>query len=92
MSFTEEQKDELIRQALLSTEGRVKLGEAMGKPRRSLDHNGKGRILVVDPLPQAELPIYDRDIDCSAVVVKQITIPARGYWEGQIEEWLKEQR
>ena len=70
-SFTEEQKDELIRRALMTTEGKIALGQAMANPiRRNLDYQGVGRrVLVVDPLPQGALPVYDRDIDVAAVVV-----------------------
>ena len=69
-SFTEEQKDELIKRALMTTEGKVALGQAMANPiRRNLDYQGVGRrVLVVDPLPQGALPVYDRDIDVAAVV------------------------
>jgi hypothetical protein len=54
-SFTEEQKDELIRRALMTTEGKVALGQAMANPiRRNLDYQGVGRrVLVVDPLTVA---------------------------------------
>ena len=70
-SFTEEQKDELIRRALMTSEGKIALGQAMANPiRRNLDYQGIGRrVLVVDPLPQGALPVYDRDIDVAAVVV-----------------------
>lgn len=70
-SFTEEQKDELVRRALNTTEGKIALGQAMANPiRRNLDYQGVGRrVLVVDPLPQGALPVYDRDIDVAAVVV-----------------------
>lgn len=70
-SFTEEQKDELVKRALLTTEGKIALGQAMANPiRRNLDYQGVGRrVLVVDPLPQGALPVYDRDIDVAAVVV-----------------------
>jgi len=70
-SFTEEQKDELVRRALMTQEGKVALGQAMANPiRRNLDYQGVGRrVLVVDPLPQGALPVYDRDIDVSAVVI-----------------------
>ena len=51
-SFTEEQKDELVRRALMTSEGKVALGQAMANPiRRNLDYQGVGRrVLVVDPL------------------------------------------
>ena len=70
-SFTEEQKDELVRRALMTTEGKIALGQAMANPiRRNLDYQGVGRrVLVVDPLPQGALPVYDRDIDVAAVVI-----------------------
>jgi hypothetical protein len=55
----------------MTQEGKVALGQAMANPiRRNLDYQGVGRrVLVVDPLPQGALPIYDRDIDVAAVVV-----------------------
>lgn len=70
-SFNESQRDEMIHQALSTTEGKIALGQAMANPiRRNLDYQGVGRkALVVDPLPQGALPIYDRDIDVSAVVI-----------------------
>lgn len=69
--FSEEQKDELIKSALSTHEGKVALGQAMANPiRRNLDYQGVGRkALVVDPLPQGALPIYDRDIDVAAFVI-----------------------
>ena len=70
-SLTDEQRDELIKRALLTTEGKIALGQAMANPiRRNLDYQGVGRrVLVIDPLPQGALPVYDRDIDVAAVVV-----------------------
>lgn len=70
-SFTDEQRDELIKRALLTQEGKIALGQAMANPiRRNLDYQGVGRrVLVIDPLPQGALPVYDRDIDVAAVVV-----------------------
>ncbi len=70
-SFTEEQKDELVRRALMTTEGKIALGQAMANPiRRNLDYQGVGRrVLVVDTLPQGALPVYDSDIDVVSVVV-----------------------
>jgi hypothetical protein len=70
-SFTDEQRDDLIKRALMTQEGKVALGQAMANPiRRNLDYQGVGRrVLVVDPLPQGALPIYERDIDVAAVVV-----------------------
>lgn len=70
-SMSEQQKDEMIKRALLSTDGKIALGQAMALPiRRNLDYAGVARrALVVDPLPQGALPVYDRDIDVAAVVV-----------------------
>lgn len=51
-SFTDEQKDEMVRRALNTQEGKIALGQAMANPiRRNLDYQGVGRrLLVVDPL------------------------------------------
>lgn len=70
-SFNDEQRDEMIKQALLTESGKMALGQAMANPiRRNLDYQGVGRkVLVVDPLPQGALPVYDRDIDVAAFVV-----------------------
>jgi hypothetical protein len=70
-SLNDQQRDELIKQALLTQEGKIALGQAMANPiRKNLDYQGVGRkAVVVDPLPQGALPVYDRDIDVRAVVV-----------------------
>lgn len=70
-SLSEDQRDEMIKSALLTQEGKIALGQAMANPiRRNLDYQGVGRkALVVDPLPQGALPVYDRDIDVAAVVI-----------------------
>jgi hypothetical protein len=70
-SLNDTQRDEMIKQALMTQEGKIALGQAMATPiRRNLDYQGVGRkALVVDPLPQGALPVYDRDIDVAAVVV-----------------------
>jgi hypothetical protein len=70
-SLSEEQKSDLVRQALQTHEGKIALGQAMANPiRRNLDYMGVGRkALVVDPLPQGALPVYDKDLDVAAVVV-----------------------
>lgn len=70
-SFNDEQRDELIKRALTSEEGKIALGQAMANPiRRNLDYMGIGRkVFVVDPLPQGALPVYDRDIDVAATVI-----------------------
>lgn len=70
-SLSSQERDELIHEALHSTEGKIALGQAMATPiRRNLDYQGVGRkALVVDALPQGALPVYDRDIDVSATVI-----------------------
>jgi len=70
-SLNDGQRDEMIKQALMTQERKIALGQAMANPiRRNLDYQGVARkALVVDPLPQGALPIYDRDIDVGAVVV-----------------------
>ncbi len=70
-SYSETQKDDMVKRALQTTEGKVALGNAMALPiRRNLDYQGVGRrALTVDPLPNGALPVYDRDIDVAAVVV-----------------------
>jgi len=70
-SFSDEAKEAMLAQALLSQEGKVALGQAMANPiRRNLDYQGVGRkALIVDPLPQGALAVYDKDIDVSATVI-----------------------
>jgi len=65
------QRDELVARAIMTHEGKLALAQAMANPiRRNLDYQGIARrALVVDPLPQGALPVYDRDIDVAAVVV-----------------------
>ena len=44
----------------------------MNPIRISLDYQGVGRkLLVVDPLPQGALPVYDKDVDARAFVVSK---------------------
>jgi len=64
-------RDELISRAIMTHEGKIALAQAMANPiRRNLDYQGIARrALVVDPLPQGAIPVYDRDIDVSAVVI-----------------------
>lgn len=70
-SLASEKRDQLVERAIMSQEGKVALAQAMANPiRRNLDYQGIARrALVVDPLPQGALPVYDRDIDVTAVVV-----------------------
>ncbi len=69
--MTEAKRDELIAKAIMTQEGKIALAQAMANPiRRNLDYQGIARrTLVLDPLPQGALPVYDRDIDVAAVVV-----------------------
>jgi hypothetical protein len=70
-SIPESRRDDLISRAISSTEGKLVLAQAMANPiRKNLDYHGIARrALTVDPLPQGALPVYDRDIDVTAVVV-----------------------
>jgi hypothetical protein len=69
--LTDEKRDELISRAIMTQDGKLALAQAMANPiRRNLDYQGIARrALVVDPLPQGALPVYDRDIDVAAVVI-----------------------
>lgn len=71
--LSNEQKEYLISKALETEEGRVALAQAMANPIRvSLDYQGVGRkLLVVDPLPQGALPVYDKDVDAKAFVISK---------------------
>lgn len=73
MSLSTEQKEFLIAKALESEEGRTALAQAMANPiRTSLDYQGIGRkLLMVDPLPQGALPVYDKDVDAKAFVISK---------------------
>lgn len=73
MEMSNEQKEYLIAKALETEEGRVALAQAMANPIRiSLDYQGVGRkLLVVDPLPQGALPVYDKDVDARAFVLSK---------------------
>jgi hypothetical protein len=69
--LTDSDRDSLVERAVMSQEGKIALAQAMANPiRRNLDYQGIARrALVVDPLPQGALPVYDRDIDVAAVVI-----------------------
>ena len=70
-SLSDDARDGLISRAISTAEGKIALAQAMANPiRRNLDYHGIGRrALVVDPLPQGALAVYDRDIDVAAVVI-----------------------
>jgi hypothetical protein len=81
--LTNEQKQEIIAQALATDEGRVALAQAMVEPiRRSLEYQAVGRkLLMVDELPQGALARYERDVAATATVVSR-----RGAVPDQIQE------
>lgn len=70
-SVSDARRDELISRAINTQEGKLVLAQAMANPiRRNLDYHGIARrALVVDPLPQGALAVYDRDIDVTAIVI-----------------------
>ncbi|CAN5950673.1 unnamed protein product [Sphagnum jensenii] len=70
-SVPDSRRDELISRAINTQEGKLVLAQAMANPiRRNLDYHGIARrALVVDPLPQGALAVYDRDIDVTAIVI-----------------------
>lgn len=67
----------LIGKFLGTPAGIQQLAQAMATPiRRSLDyHHIARRAINVQPLPQGALPVYNRDIDVSAFILDDITIP-----------------
>ena len=73
MKLSNEQKEFLIAKALENEEGRQALAQAMANPiRTSLDYQGIARkLLMVDPLPQGALPVYDKDVDARAFVISK---------------------
>lgn len=73
MNMTTEQREFLVAKALETEEGRSALAAAMANPIRvALDYQGVGRkLLVVDPLPQGALPVYDKDVDARAFVISK---------------------
>jgi hypothetical protein len=75
-----DQREDLIRVALNSAEGRVALAQAMVEPiRTSLMYQGVGRkLLMVDELPQGALPRYERDVAVrSTIMSKRGTVPTQ---------------
>lgn len=70
-SLSADRRDQLVESAVMSQQGKMALAQAMANPiRRNLDYQGIARrAVVVDPLPQGALPVYDRDIDVTAVVI-----------------------
>jgi hypothetical protein len=70
-SYSEMEKEALLKEALATDTGRIALGQAMANPiRRNLDYQGVGRkALIVDPLPPGAIAVYDKDIDVSATII-----------------------
>jgi len=70
-TYSDEASEAMLKRALETTEGKIAPGQSMANPiRRNLDYMGVGRkALVVDPLPQGALPLYEKDIDVSAVII-----------------------
>ena len=70
-TLTPEQKEFLIEEALKTEAGRMALASSMANPiRLTLDYQGIGRkLLVVDPLPQGALPVYDKDVKVPVLVI-----------------------
>jgi len=71
--LTAEQKEFLIENAMSTEEGRMALAASMANPiRLTLDYQAIGRkLLVVDPLPQGALPVYDKDVKVPAIIVSK---------------------
>ncbi len=69
--ISDAQMDQMIAKAVLTQEGKVALAATMPNPiRKNLDFQGIfRRALVIDTIPQGAMPVYERDIDVSAVVI-----------------------
>ena len=82
-SLTDNEKEEIIAQALETDEGRTALAQAMVEPiRRSLEYQAVGRkLLMIDELPQGALARYERDVASTATVISR-----RGAVPDQIQE------
>ena len=82
-NLTDQEKQEIIAQALQTEEGRVALAQAMVEPiRRSLEYQAVGRkLLMIDELPQGALARYERDVAAIAHVIAK-----RGAVPNQIQE------
>ena len=82
-SLTDQEREEIIAQALSTDEGRVALAQAMVEPiRRALEYQAVGRkLLMVDELPQGALARYERDVASIAHIISR-----RGAVPDQITE------
>lgn len=82
---TNQERMELISQALDTDEGRVALAQAMVEPiRRALEYQAVGRkLLMVDELPQGALARYERDVRSVAHVISRRGAVADEIQEGE---------
>ena len=71
--LSDEQKQQVVAQALETEEGRMALAQAMVEPiRRALAYQAVGRkCLMVDELPQGALARYERDVTAKAYVISR---------------------
>ena len=78
--YSPDEKERLIMKALTNERGRAAIASSMANPiRMSLDYQGVGRkLIVVDPLPQGALPVYDKDVQIPATIIgKRGQVPDR---------------
>jgi len=78
--YSSEEREAMLLKALSSERGRSLIASSMANPiRMSLDYQGVGRkLVVVDPLPQGALPVYDKDVQIPAVLLsKRGAVPDR---------------
>jgi hypothetical protein len=84
-TYSDEAKEQMLKQAMSSEQGKIALAQSMANPiRRNLDYMGVGRkALVVDPLPQGALPMYEKDIDVAATVISSHGSAPESYVQGE---------
>jgi hypothetical protein len=78
--LSKEEAQQLIAEALETSEGRVALAQALVEPiRRSLEYQAVGRkLLMVDELPKGALPRYERDVASTAhVIARRGAVPTQ---------------
>ena len=70
-TITEDIRDQILSQALSTTEGLSRLAQSMAAPLRArLDYQSVGRrTFLVEQLPEGALPIYDRDPEVGQMAV-----------------------
>lgn len=71
--ITATQRAQILKSLLKTAKGRHQIAATIQEPLRSLrDYEAVGRkALMVDELPQGEIPVYDKDIDTPAYVVAE---------------------